>query len=158
MKRDHGIIGTTGKISDKVKKKIIEKAQTEPMKRAGNACVVKDTNGREAEVTENILPKNASGICHWTFKVGSRQKLYDQFLDIYPDLAGTCWGFDPFNWDNDRRSILIRLNEDKDQLGTRILFEVSRGIGEDRSWSQFRTMLIPYSGFKKTDDTEVYKK
>lgn len=76
------------------------------------------------------------------FAVSSRQRLYDTFLELYPDLAKLCWGFSGFNWDSERRSILIRLTESDLEMGTRILFEVSKG--PDKKWSMFRALLVPF--------------
>ena len=76
------------------------------------------------------------------FNVSSRQRLYDTFLELYPDLAKYVWGFDPFNWDNNCRSILIRMSEDPLEPGTRILFEIRKD--QKGKWGQMRTLMIPF--------------
>lgn len=79
-----------------------------------------------------------------TFKFGvsSRKRLYESFLELYPDMAKHCWGYEGWNWDKKRRSILIRMTEDPLEIGTQILFEVSRD--KEGNWTVFRTLLIPY--------------
>ena len=124
---------TFDKTYDK-KKKLVMSTKT--------ASVVKDQNGHEAVVTEK-LPKGTNGLVGCTFKVGSREGLYNTFLDLYPDVAKQCWGYEPFNWDRERRSIMIRMTEDPLELGSRIMFEVSKN-SQDNTWSIFRTLLIPY--------------
>ena len=81
------------------------------------------------------------------FKVNSKKALYDAFLDLYPDLTKHTWGFEGFNWDNQRRSILICLTEEPLEMGTWVLFEVSRDP-DDGQWTQFRALLIPMTGTK----------
>lgn len=75
----------------------------------------------------------------YVFRVGSKHALYSQFEDIYPDVYKNCWGFNPFNWDDSRRSILIDYGEN---ARTKILFEVSKNP-ESGKWTGMRCLLIP---------------
>ena len=75
----------------------------------------------------------------YVFRVGSTHALYSQFEGIYPDVYKNCWGFNLFNWDNSRRSILIDYGEKGD---TKILFEISKSPLTNK-WTGMRCLLIP---------------
>ena len=73
------------------------------------------------------------------FDVSNKHALYSQFEDLYPDVYKACWGFNVFNWDDSRRSILIDYGENS---RTKILFEISRNP-LDNKWTGMRCLLIP---------------
>lgn len=112
------------------------------MKKNKQTEIVKNKEGRETlAIPFDPDVSNMEAFC--TFKVGSRKNLYMQFTELFPDIAKYCWGYEPFNWDNERRSILIRITEEEKRPGTHILYEVSRSP-LDNKWSQLRVLLIPY--------------